>query len=150
MEGRSIQIHSRYVHGSLKFNYAFNSVLIIKLPKIYRRNHPLPRAFKSPHVSQKYLKVFSGSWNMPPRLWLDCSKDFYGWKLFHCHIVITVIFPIWVIPRRSYTALSHVSSYLSMAIKQILASSLFFRCGDWTAEWNAVVSKHFCSLANSN
>lgn len=57
MEGRSIPLHSRRcIHGSLKSNYAFNSVLIIELAKICRY-YLLPRASKSAVVPLNHLKL---------------------------------------------------------------------------------------------
>jgi hypothetical protein len=91
MEGGSIQINLRCIHGGLKSDYGFNSVLIIKHSKMHR---PLNRVFKSKRLPKNCLKA-----NTLSQVWeTNCQGcglivvEIFKQKIFcYCHIVITLI-----------------------------------------------------------
>lgn len=149
MEGGSIPLHLRRCsHSSLKSNDAFNSVLIIKLSKGWRY-HPLYRASSSALVPPNHLEA-----NMLSQMHETCHQGcgvilvesfIEGNSQFHCHLVVTLTFPIWIMPRSLHSCFTCVH-HNKLVVSIISLLQMWRR----NRKWNAVISKHFCSLANSN
>lgn len=68
-----------------------------------------------------------------------------GNSRFHCHLVITWIFPIWIMPRSLHSCFT-CAQHNKLVISIIPLLQMWRR----NSKWNAVVSKHFYSLADSN